>query len=223
MQNDFINILMKANTSSQNLWFTWTLTLTLGWLLIQYAGISLRHVSFYTWEDVFPVLGQFAINGLLIGALSGVLCGIVFRLWTNNAWLWGVTTFLGYAVGSPLGFLLAIGLSWVLARLNGIELLAGSSYFLMMPLIFTMLFTGGLVALSQLLALQKTVPKLTWKDRTLWILGSAVSWGIGFIVANLAWGSGLPIFFQSTVIGLSVSVLTGGLLQVLLVGNRLFT
>ena len=131
---------MKSKSFLQNLWLTWTLTLTLGWFFIQYAGIHVRNVSFYTWAEVFPVLGQFALNGLLMGVFLGALCEILFRLWTAEARLWGVTTFLGYAIGSPLGFLLAVSLSWILARLNGIELLAGSSYFLMMPLVFTMLF-----------------------------------------------------------------------------------
>lgn len=213
-----MNTLSKLTKAS--IFITWILTFTIGWPLIQYAGISLRNVSFYTWAEVFPVLWQFALNGLLIGTFLGLFCGIVFRFWTNNARLWGITTFFGYAIGSPFGFLLAVGLSWVLARLNGIELLAGSSYFLMMPLMFTMLFTGGLVALSQLLALQKTVPKLTWKERTLWILGSAVSWGIGFIVANIAWGMEYSALTQSILIGLVVSVITGGLLQLLQASNR---
>ena len=97
-----------------------------------------------------------------------------------------------------------MGLSWTLARLNGIELLAGSSYFLMMPLVFTMLFSGGLLALSQLFALQKTLPHLPWQARLLWIFGSGLSWGIGFFLSNIAWGNGFPAFLQSAVVGLVV-------------------
>ncbi|HNB51956.1 MAG TPA: hypothetical protein PK530_08445 [Anaerolineales bacterium] len=211
---------MKSNTSSQNLWLTWTLTLTTGWLLIQYAGIQQRNSSFHTWAEVFPVFWQFALNGLLIGAFLGVVCGLAFRLWTNHAWLWGVTTFLGYALGSPLGFLTAIGLSWTLARLNGIELLVGSSNFLIMPLVFTMLFSGGLLALSQSFALQKTLPNLPWQARALWIFGSVLSWGVGFFLSQVAWGSGFPAFLQSAVVGLVVSGAMAGILQILLMGNR---
>jgi hypothetical protein len=177
---------------------------------------------FFLHLDVFPVLWQFALNGLLLGAFLGVLSGLAFRLWTQNSWLWGGTTFLGHAIGSPLGFLLAVGLSWTLARLNGIELLAGSSYFLMMPLVFTMLFSGGLLALSQLFALQKTLPHLPWQARLLWIFGSVLSWGVGFFLSNVAWGNGLPAFLQSAVVGLVVSGVTGTIIQLLLATNHRF-
>lgn len=211
---------MKSKSFLQNLWLTWTLTLTSGWFFIQYTGIHVRNVSFYTWAEVFPVLWQFALNGLLMGVFLGALCEILFRLWTDKARLWGVTTFLGYAIGSPLGFLLAVSLSWILARLNGIELLAGSSYFLMMPLVFTMLFSGCLIALSQMFALQKTLPNLSWKARALWVFGSVLIWGVGFFLSNLAWGAGLSASFQSAVVGLALSGVTAGILQILWVGNR---
>jgi hypothetical protein len=196
-------------------WITWLFTMIVGWATIQYAGIGLQNLSFYTWNEVFSVLWQFVIKGALIGVLLGLLCSFIFRGWTNSASLWGLSTFLGYAIGNPLGFFLAVAFSWLLARLNGIELLADSSYFLSMPLILTMIFSGFLVALCQLPALQRTFP-ITWREKTLWLLGSSMSWGVGFIVANVAWGMQYPPLVQSLLVGLVISVFTAGILHVLL-------
>ena len=209
-----------SKNSTLKFWVFWLLTMIVGWAVVQYVGIYERNTTLNSWGTVFSLVFRFLINGALIGGIIGLFYWGIFRVWTKNSQRWGLTTFLGYAIGSPLGFLAAVVISWVIAKLNGIELLAGStSSFLFMPLALTMILSGGFVAFVQVFALQGTFLNITWKDRALWVFGSSLSWGIGFILANLAWGIRFSTSSQSAMVGLVVSIMTGSILYILLSAN----
>ncbi len=198
-------------------WISWLLAMVVGWALVQYAGIGLRNMDFSSWETTLFAASLLLTNGALIGGLLGLVYWLIFRNWITKSWRWGLATFLGYALGSPAGFLVAVLVIWVIAKVNGVSLLAGNpSLFLSMPLALTMILSGVFVALFQLFALQDFIQNIKLKDKALWALGSSLSWGVGFILANIAWGMNFPTFSQSAIIGLVVSIITGGILQILI-------
>jgi hypothetical protein len=135
-----------------SLWFVWLLASSLG------TGIG----WFLGWKLSFLVPGGVAT--LMIGMTSGLFLGLfqwmVLRKQFTNPGRWVVATVLGWAVGFPLGIILAQTFGMTEAALG---LTAG-------------FITGGMLSVLQWSVLRSQVTKAGW-----WVPACLFGWSSGML------------------------------------------
>lgn len=219
MQKDGRNFF--TDPSRLKSYLIWVAGTSVGWALFQYAGLRLAigapSGEMRNWSDVFRLAGLLTLNGAVLGAISGILQAIVLHLWLGGPQRWWLATFVGYAAGLPLGLLLSVATIWLTTRSWSQGLLSQDSGFvLFFPTLICMLWTGGIIALFQLLLSLRQLPTIRVIEKLLWVLGNAVSWVIGFMAASAGWLPELPQFAKQAIAGGTIGLLTVSLFLLLL-------
>ncbi len=202
-------ISVNSKINMLRLWALWSLVAFVGWMIITYGGLFIRDSMIDTWETVPGLTWALAQNGCLLGLVIGALQCILLRREIKLSWWWVVVSAISYAVSTSIAFLLVIA---ILAATNPGILSAQGDGFLSMPLALTMLVSGAIIGTIQAVAVGKSFSAHLSKKLLLWILGTALGWGVGFFVISFAWRTSFPIFIQSGFAGLTIGMITGGVL-----------
>ncbi len=202
-------ISVNSRINLVRLWVFWSLTVFVGWTIITYGGVSIRDSMIDTWETVPGLTWTLAQNGCLLGLVIGVLQCVLLRREIKLSWWWVAVSAIGYAISTSTAFLLVIA---ILAAINPGILSAQGDGFLSMPLALTMLVSGAIVGIIQAVAARKFFSAHLIKKLSLWILGTALGWSLGFFIISLVWRTSFPLFIQSGAAGLIIGMITGGVL-----------
>jgi hypothetical protein len=127
-------IIMKSKLIS--LWILWFVSTVIGWAVLQYPGFIERNTTIESWSMVAKLALDFGLTGGITGLVVGLSQSLTLHFLINEGKRWLLSTSIGYALGCPLGFVMAVILNLALAKINHVSLLGeDSSAFLAMPLI----------------------------------------------------------------------------------------
>lgn len=190
--------------------FLWAVSIMVGWTLITYPGLTLRDEVkvIHSWAMLLPISLNLFVFTFLMGAIIGLLQYLFCRQDVAISWRWVFISALSYGVGTSASFLfssVAMGNPEIFSN-NGTS-------FLSVPLDFTMLIGGGLTALIQAFAIGGTFFRDP-KEILSWTLAAALSWEVGFFISSYAWRANIPLFVQSGLAGLVISLATVLLLNI---------
>jgi hypothetical protein len=203
--------MLQATSKSKNyqLFITWLFATAIGWGVIVYPALRIQQLRITSWDALPGIAWQLLIPATLLGLIVGILQYTVLRFVGIISTKWILFSMFGYAVGTSIAFLLSatiLGLAFPeIYTSNG-------NAFSFMPVDTTMFLCGGITGLFQIAVLKKVFISYYIKDSVLWVLGSALGWGIGYFSTGYAFESGLPLFLQSGVAGLVIGTITGAVL-----------
>ena len=206
---------MKSRLIS--LWILWFVSTVIGWAVLQYPGFIERNTTIESWSMVAKLALDFGLTRGITGLVVGLCQSLTLHFLINEGKRWLLSTSIGYALGCPLGFVMAVILDLALAKIKHVSLLGeDSNTFLAMPLITTMLFSGFIVATIQQLFLRPLAWGRDMSGIALWVLGTALGWGMAGWAANIVWGTHVPPIFQDIASGATIGATTGMVMLLLL-------
>lgn len=211
--------MLQRSLESRNgqLFIVWMFGTAIGWGVIVYPALTLRDQLLASWSTLLGIAWHLFIPSLFLGLIVGTLQYFAMRSIMRISIRWIVFSTFGYALGTPIAFLL----SAAILGLTFPEIYTGNgNAFSAMPVDTTMFLCGGVLGLFQATELKKYFVMYRLRDTALWVLGSALGWGLGFFSIGYAWAIGLPVFMQSGVAGLVIGLVTGGILLLQLAQTR---
>lgn len=207
---------MKERSKQLVFWLLWIFATAAGWAGVEYMGFSLRATVLRSATQIPSLALELLLNGALLGSVVGLLQWLVLRFWKKAKGWWIPITVAGYAVGSPIGFILTTSLNVFAARRAGLQLFVeGSNVSLSWPLPVMMLVTGLILAAVQWPVLRRLIPFAKAKEAILWGLGTMLGWGLGFWAASYTLSFGLSLFAQNVAAGSLIGIVTGMMLTLL--------
>lgn len=197
-------MLKSKNTSNiYKVWLGWTTATLIGWLIVKYFGFDNRNLIMSSQQVVLQTLFAIFVNGLMLGALVGLL---QFAFLSNEIRLtkwWIFIQACSYAFGSTIGLLSVIAFLWI----SNPKLFAQAAIILPFPLPLTMLISGGLVGLIQVAALKSRFG-INLSHALLYLTLSSLAWGLAFFAINYM-SKNLAIYYQNSIAGVVIGAITG--------------
>ncbi len=213
---------MKTNPSNHRSIITfifWVIITTIGWGLANYVGFRERNSTINSPSMITELIVSFTLNGLLLGTIVGLGQWLILQLThkTTRSINWLLGSILGYSVGFPAGFIIAISIIMISFSLFGHRIiklgdLGSSPAFISVPLLLMMVISGAIIGFFQSKAVLYRVDK---KVSLLWITFSALFWAIAFVAASSI-GQDLPLIAESTAAGTIIGIASG--IPIILIG-----
>lgn len=191
----------------------WVLSIVLGWSIIIYPGLSLRNEIITSWGMLPSITLKMLLVALVLGGVIGALQYLFLRFdIIINPIQWVLISVLSYGVGTAIAFLVAsIGIGIIYPQVFS----SGGAVSMPLPLAFTMITGGFLIGLIQAYTLRNSFSSKKTQWVLLWVLGTSLSWGIGFFLMSYGAGINLPLFAQSGLAGLAVGLGTALLFRLM--------
>lgn len=191
-------------------WLQWTSATLIGWVIIKYFGFDNRNLIMSSWHIVFQTLTAIFVNGLLLGALVGLL---QFTFLSDDLRLtkwWIFIQACSYSIGSTVGLLSVIVFVWMFNP----GLFTQATIVFPFPLPLTMLISGGLVGLIQIVTLKSRLG-INLSRAMLYLVSSSLAWGLSFFSINYL-NKNSSIYIQNSIAGVVIGTITGLVIFLLL-------
>ena len=186
-------------------WILWTLSIGFPWFIFVFPGLKIRNLNIISWYEIWQILGRLLFPCFMIGLLVSVAQYLLLKNQLNFSRAWIIYSILGYTFVPPITMCMIIT---IFGLVYPETLSTRGIHFLSVPLDLTMIFSGLLVGIIQLPAFPKKDIENTGKSIPwLWVLGSSLAWGLGFLVSSFRYDS---LRFESMLSGLTIGMITGG-------------
>ncbi|MCC7359744.1 MAG: hypothetical protein IT317_09715 [Anaerolineales bacterium] len=210
------NASTQLSTDYRFAWLAWVLGTGVGWIIIQYAGLTVTWTNgdLRTMADIMRISMALAINGAALGMVCGLVQSLLVRKCYGSPLRWLVATFVGYVVGLPAGFLISVCAFWIGARNSFPDLLTGNTTaILYFPTFLTMVLSGATIAVAQSLIYFVQTKQMSGKETVIWICGTALIWAAGYISTSLPGLTDiLPASIRLGIAGGTIGLLAAGLM-----------
>lgn len=193
----------KNKLNIYKVWFLWTSTTLVGWLIVKYFGFNNRELIMSSWNVVFQTLAAIFVNGLMLGALVGLLQFIFLSYELHLTKWWVFIQACSYASGSTVGLLSVIILIWSFNP----GLFTQATIIFPFPLALTMLISGGLIGSIQIIALRNQF-ETNFSRAMLYLALSSLAWGLAYFTISYL-NKDLTFYIQNSVAGIVIGVITG--------------
>jgi hypothetical protein len=162
-----------------------------------------------------PTAWNLFLSTIALGLFVGIFQYVILQRYVKISLDWVLISTFSYAIGSALAFLLSVSSA---ALLWPDIFLKPDTTFLLTPVLEIMLIGGGLAGLVQAYLVKSKYDFMLQNKRAimLWVLASALSWGLGFFASLYTRDANLPLHLQSGASGLVIGAITGMILLLLL-------
>lgn len=193
---------MFTINNMQKIWFIWAMATVIGWGTIGYFGFENRNLILSSWHIVFQALFNLLLNGLMIGGTIGLLQFLFLskNLSLKKSWIFLQACI--YALGSVLGILIIIVLTWVRVP----NLFTQSQIILPVPVSLMMLVGGSVIGLLQVLVLRNQF-EVRLSEGMLYLLLSSFAWGLSFFLSSILGGK--VVYIENIIAGTTIGTVTG--------------
>ena len=196
----------------------WIISFTVAWSANLLPGLDLQSIS--GWSDVIRNGPGFLLTGLILGSMTGILQYLFLRKKLSLSFRWVGYSILIYTFCVPGAFLLVV---FIISVWHGIPAITVDPTRMLLPPVFlTLIAAGGLVGFYQVITREIKALSMKWTGKLLWILTSALAWGMGQYVSHLFLSAfdSITQIVTNIVFGLTASILTGEALWLLLSAQR---